>query len=72
MRACVRACVCVCVCVCMCVCVCLCVCVHVRAHVILLWIVGCGLFECCCIHTQYLSFFAIILIININDTVSSL
>ena len=35
--------------------VCVCVCVYVC--VIIFWMAGCGMFQYCCVHLQYLSFF---------------
>ena len=36
---------------------------------ITLWVVGCGMFECCCMHLQYLSFFPLAFFYEYHDII---
>ena len=40
------------------------ICVGVGLHIIILWVVGCGMFECCCMHI-YTVLVLLVVVLNV-------
>ena len=42
------------------------ICVGLGLHIIILWVVGCGMFECCCMHNIYKVLVLVLFVVVLN------